>query len=1025
MPTGTHNTVSMAGGIVSPKLDARVDQQKYGSWLRQCLNMIPYKSGGLTRRVGTQMIAPAKLANTGGHDYAVTVLPFVFSPQTTFTLEFGHHYIRFYSNGVQVMVNSAATWVTATNYPAGSFVTDPFNSLIYYSAAGINGGVTQPHADAAHWVQQTIYEVPSPYNADSSAIFGTDVFALYPCQINDVMYIATPNWPPYKLTRLGDTNWTMQQVAFLAPALLDQNATDTIITPSALINAYGSSIDLIASAPAWAAIKFYTLANSVEVTGVIYNCIVQHVSTASFANDLAAGKWQSVVIFNSGTEGSMWQLAVNNQAGYIEYDGVAATGFANGTSSIIQCLGGATVNTYGVWSSDIQVQQSFDGGNTWINVITITSRSDNNASQKITAKVLSQFRLVISNSAALVNPGATNPRVTFTVDNTTLYGLATILTVATAYHATATVITQLTDSNPLQPQWISNNAYTAGNQVSYNFINYTAAHNVTSTTPPPNDTTNWTPNSPGGTALWSESAWSNFRGFPVCVASFQQRVIYAASGFEPQRIWGTVQNDIENFALGDQTLATDAFAFDLNAPGRGPVQWLIAQNDLFAGLSLAEWLINSGASSSTGSSSGTAITPTNINAVEQGTYGSGGQTPPCIVGNAVFFLQRKGDAIRQMLFSVYTAKYMSQDLTFLAENLFSSRIAKLAYQGRWRKQGILWVVTAQGTLCGLTYDLDQEVFGWCLAQTGFGQVDPSGNPITADNGFECVSVIPGKGTNDDEVWVVVNRLIGGVQTRFIERINPANWEESFTVAPTAPAPSLPDAYYVDCGLTVLSPGTLTITGLSHLNGRYVVGLADGNAFGPLLVAAGSVTLPASIPANVAKVQIGLPIMYAGQPMRFDSDPREGNTQGRTKQVSDVFLRLFNSIGGSISNGTATYVTWISGNSYAVGTNVISPLTKQAYQCVIAYSGATDPSASASWVQTTLSSYQSPIPIPYTSNQANPFAVPTLITTPTDIRITPQINPVIDTDPVVVVQGNDALPLTVLGLTIKYSVISKP
>src|ERR1700753_2960834 len=96
---GLHNQVTFAGGEWSPKLDARVDQQKYGSAMRQQLKMISFKTGGLTRRPGTQMIAPGQYANSPGNNYSIRLIPSIFSPDTTFMLEFGDHYIRFCSNG--------------------------------------------------------------------------------------------------------------------------------------------------------------------------------------------------------------------------------------------------------------------------------------------------------------------------------------------------------------------------------------------------------------------------------------------------------------------------------------------------------------------------------------------------------------------------------------------------------------------------------------------------------------------------------------------------------------------------------------------------------------------------------------------------------------------------------------------------------------------------------------------------------------------------------------------------------------
>ena len=972
MPKSILNLTSVAGGVVSPKLSARVDQPKYLTWLRQCLNMIAYKSGGLTRAPGTQMIAPCKQANGGGHNYAVRQMPFIFSATTEFMLEFGHHYIRFYSNGVPVQVSSAPTWQPATYYFPGTFVTDPFDGMIYYTQYGeITPGA--PHSTPSVWIQQTILEVYTPYNADagSGSIYTTDVYTVVPCQINDVVYLCHLSYPVWKLTSITNTNWTMEPVGFLTPALLDQNATNTVLTVSGLTG----SVILTASAPAWVTATFYAIGSTVEVTGIIYECQVTHQSSL-FANDLGNGLWKIIKIFNPLHVNSVWELATLRASTYVEVDGVAATGIPNGTSSSILCLGAYQVNTYGVWSNDVSIERSLDNGITWTSILKITSRSDNNNSIPGTAATIGLYRIVVTNAAGLVNAGATNPRIVFEVVDAFLRGLVQINEYLTDYTAIVKPVTQLY---------------------------------------PPVDSL--------GTVYWSEGAWSDYRGYPRAVATYQQRVVYASSGFEPQRLWGTQQNDIENFDRSDPTLATSGFAFDLNAPARGPILWLIAQADLFAGFNGAEWVINAG--SSVGGQGGGTLTPTNINAVEQGTFGSSPLVQPAIVGNAVFFAQRQGDAIRQMLFSVYTAKYMSQDFTTLADHLFASGIVQIAYQSRWHHQGIIWVVTRQGNLCGLTYDLDQEVFGWCERKTGNGQIDANGNPIVDDAGFESVAVLYGNGSSDDEVWCTVNRTIGGVQTRFTERINPNNWEETFIGAPNPPAPKLTDAYYVDCGLTVSNPPSLTIGGLAYLNGRYVVGLADGSAWGPLLVAGGAITLPDSMALPLGTVCIGLPISYAGQPMRIDSDPRAGNTQSLNKAISHVFVRVWNAMGGSISNGSTTYPLWISGQAYTPGQNVISPLTQSAYQCVVATSGVADPSVDANWVATTTPIFRQPVPISYTNDQNNPFAVPKLITTPTEIRITPHPNATPGTDPVFIVQGSDALPVTVLAITLKYSVDGTP
>jgi hypothetical protein len=993
MAKSLNNLTDFTAGEISPRMDARVDSPTYRKALRQCLNMMVFKQGPITRRPGTLMMAPTKLAGAG---YCARGMPFVFSPNVSFYLEWGNQYVRFYvggPNGTPVLLDRAPTWVTATDYPAGSFVQSPDNAFIYYTVAGINGGTTDPSLDHTHWVEQDIYEVPTPYSAVvaplwvvgttyppnsyvtdvvngliyytasgvvdsdstpsiyigatpwslsnySAAVAGTDVFQIVPCQINDVVYLvhAQGAYPVYSLTRYGNTDWVMKEVDFLTPALLDQNTTNTTIAASATT---GSGVTLTATAPAWSTGLYYEIANSVVEGGNIYDCLVAHVA-GTFATDLAAGYWQEVSIFNALHIGSTWQLGYLEDASYLELDGTASGGFSTGTdseggswsslpytSNTIQCLGAWEVHTYGVWTSDVAIEQSSDGGNTWAAVSTTSGRSDRNVDITGTASQLSLFRIVLSVPSGVsptpVNPGATNPRVVFECVDAFLYGLVEITAVASSYSATATVVTQLSS---------------------------------TDTTP-----------------YWSEAAWSEYRGYPQAVCQFQQRLVYGGSGFEPQRIWGTVTNDIENFNLGDQTLATDAFVFDINAPARGPIQWLLAQLDLFVGFAGAEWIVNSGATTATGAGTGSAITPSNISATEQSSFGSTPGVQPQVVGDALLFCQRQATTIRQMIFSIQTAKYMSDDLTSESEHLFNSGIVQLAYQQRWRGQGLVWVVTQQGELCAMSYEQNRQVSGWHRHATGVSQ-PLNGNTIT-DNGFESVVTLPGNGTADDEVWVIVSRQMNGGVQRFVERLNPVNWEIAFTGAPNPPAPDLTQAYYMDCGMTITHlPYLPIVNGLSYFNGRSVIALADGVSLGPVVVSGGQVTL--SCPSTVSKVQIGLPIAYAGQPMRSDSDPRAGSTQGLVKAISDLYLRVFNSNGGQVWNGSANSV---------------------------------------------------PKPIPYTLT-ANLGGGPALVTTPTDIRITPLVSPapILSqgvTDPIIIVQGSDALPLTVLALVEKYDVEGMP
>jgi len=902
MTKSIENQLSWSAGEWSPLLDARVDNPKYRHACRQLQNMIVMKQGGATRRPGTRYISTAKDPNT-----VVRLMKFQFSPTTSFVLEFGNQYIRFYSNQQQVMINTAPTWVTGTAYVVGNFVKDPSDSnKIYYCILNVTGS-TYPHSDGVHWVQQNIYEVPSPYSAvptPTTNTWSADVFGVVSCQINDVLYLVHPSYPPYKLTRISDSppSWTMDQVDFLTPPLLDQNTTSTFMSASAKVG----DITVSANAPGWYTATYYQPGDTVDVSSKIYTCLVAHIS-GTWATDLAAGKWEEITYFNTGQIGGIMQLSYLRSSSSVE---IQIT--ANGTSSTLEARGQWELHTYGVWSADVKLERSFDDGLNWEKVRTVTGRTDRNADVKGIAVKPGLYRINVSNYAAPASPGASTPRAVFEVVDAFVPGLVKITGVPTPNTAYATVITPLDSTD--------------------------------------------------GTVYWSEGAWSNYRGYPQAVTSFQQRVIYGGSAYEPQRIWGSVTNDIENFDRGDQTLATDSFAFDLAAVGRGPIQWLIAQTDLFVGFSGAEWVVNSGSSSSNGGSSGAAITPTAVNAVEHSSWGSAPNVQPAIVGNAVLYPQRAERTIQQMLFSIYTQKYMSADLTSLSEHLFGKGMAQIDYQPQFRNQGIVWVITKSNSLCAMTYQLEQEIFGWSRHITGG----------TTDKGFESVCIIEGQGSADDEIWVVSNRSIDSIDYRFIELVDPTVWETQSNVSVNGIAqPEIKNAFYVDAGKTVTSPGSNVISGLTYLKFRSVIGLINGNTtFGPLTVSVGgTITIPNYTATAGDVLQVGLPINYAVQAMRLDSDPRGGVLQGLTKALSKLYLRVTNSLGGNISDGGAKSVPV----NYRT---VLTPLGQG--------------------------------PAIYTGEKA----------------IAPFSN-AFDNDPVYVIQGSDALPLTLLAVAVKYDIAGSP
>jgi hypothetical protein len=604
------------------------------------------------------------------------------------------------------------------------------------------------------------------------------------------------------------------------------------------------------------------------------------------------------------------------------------------------------------------VQASYDNGVTWQVITTVSSRSDANFNISGQDIVGGLYRLVVTNPVAAAS--ASVPRLSLTADNQFVYGLV-----------------QLTE---LWAAWVSGNAYVVGNVINYGAHSYTCIVNTSGTTIPPSDPTHWSLGSPyiqtaqvitplystNATIYWSEGAWSDYRGYPQAVAVFQERVWYGGSTYQPQRIWGTQTNDIENFALLDQSQATYGLAFDLNAPGRGPIQWMTAQTDLMIGLAGAEWIMNSGQGGSA------AITPSAVLAVEHSANGSAPNLPGLIVGNAAFYVTRKGTRFQQMLFSVFTNKYMSQDMQVLSQHLTAARVKQFDFQQEFENHSLLWAVCGDGSLISMTYAMEQEVFGWARHET-HGVV----SGVNTTDLVLSVQVIYGANGKDDEVWVSVLR--NGLGQCYIERLWPIDWHTANTGQP-----DLTQAVYADSAAIITSPATNVIAATSvywqygvrcvSLNGRTAWNNLD---YPGAIDINGNITLANYVPAPGDVLVVGFPVNWAVQPMRLDLDPKAGPIAGLTKSITRLYLRVLNSLGGNWSTQGAPPV---------LGTlSTVTPLPTYAITAI--------PGQPPPWYPNL------PVDLPVDVGGLFGYSL----------------------DPQFAIQGNDPLPFCLLGITVQYDI----
>ena len=164
---------NFSAGEFSPKLDGRVDLQKYVQAAKKLENMTVQPQGGVSRRPGSIFVREVK---NSAHN--VRLIPFEFNVEQAYILEFGDQYFRVHKDGGTVV-------------SSGSPV-----------------------------------EFTTPY-------LHTELSDLRFTQSNDVLFVVHKNHAPREITRTSHTAWTVTEATFVRGPMLDANTTATTLTASA------------------------------------------------------------------------------------------------------------------------------------------------------------------------------------------------------------------------------------------------------------------------------------------------------------------------------------------------------------------------------------------------------------------------------------------------------------------------------------------------------------------------------------------------------------------------------------------------------------------------------------------------------------------------------------------------------------------------------------------------------------------------------------------------------------------------
>lgn len=650
---------SFSGGEVSPAVQARIDSPAYSSWLKTARNFFVHPQGGASNRPGTIFMGQAKYK-----DKPCRVIPFVLGENESYVLELGEKYLRIYTPGGQLLTADGTPYELATPYLAGEV------AQINYAQ-----------------YDQTLFLVHSHYPpkqltrlTDGSFEFKEVPLKYGPFMLSNTDESKKLRLIPYNEAASSDgakATLTFQPIIYPNLAVLGYfnnvwfySGKDYGFDIAALVEAFNREF----GAQGFCAVNLGGIikiespqANGGDCNGIQlaleYRNSFTRPAVLTVAQTLSGGANKGELIpsgenrfllesdfdfFQPGHAGGKFALthAVESQylTGTLGYQSVSKT---------LKSGGSWQLRTSGVWSGQLVLEKSADGGKTWKKV-KYFSRADGE-----------------ENFNALGHLEDTADMYYLRVSSGTLSGEAGFELQADAF---------------IQEGIVTVEGYLNARQAVVRTERQVAF--------------------PDWTDDWAEGSFSPLSGYPACVFFYQDRLGLAGTRREAQTVWFSKTGAHCDFGHSrDNLAANDSISVNLSGKKLNAIHGAAVCGRLMLFTAGSEWTL---------SSSG-ALTPTNIQVAQQGERGAS-RTAPILVGNRALFVQARGGCVRDLFYDYNTAAYIGNDLTLLAKHLFFNReVAELCYQQE--PDNLVWCVLDDGTALTLTYLPEQNLCAWTRHDT--------------------------------------------------------------------------------------------------------------------------------------------------------------------------------------------------------------------------------------------------------------------------------------------------------------------
>lgn len=838
---------ALNAGELSPSLYGRTDLDKYHLGCSTARNFFANYRGGLSSRAGLAYVGMCK------QQYPVPPrdIPFQFSLNQGYVLEFGQEYMRIKSNGAYVVesaknitsISAAAVftsaghgfsvgdWVfiegnTSAGFPVQfSGLTWIINSVTTntFTVTDLFGNViSSSQASSASGTASRIYTVVSPYAA-------VDLPYLKYTQSADVMTLTCVNtetlveYPSYSLARHGNTNWVFTQDTFAATIQAPTGLTANATSSDVLTTWYSYVVTAVNDATGEESVASLPVnVQNVNISTVLGSNTItwDQVAGATSYNVYAATPSYSINVPVSSLYGFIGTalgtsfVDTNITADFTTVPPQHTNPFARGFIEQVT-IGGSQNGDYSQSTVSYSVSSATGSGFSGTPVVengnivdfVIYDPGQNYQSGDTISFSDSGGGVATGNFVFSANPADTNV-VKFN-------GIQLNFSASIEFPATSGyVYTHLEATLALTLQSLAN-TLNASTLLSLSVATYTsdATHLYVKYKTPGTVGNAYTLDkatapctASGATLTGGGTMGSGATGtlvispesgtYPSTCQYYQQRRVYGGSLNQPDTYWMSQPGLYDNFDSSTPVTAGGAITGTPWAQQVNGIQFMVPMpGGLVILTGKGAWQVNGGSTA--------AITPSSQTATPQAYNGCNGIVPPITINYDILYVQSKGSIWRDLAYNFFTNIYTGTDLTVLSSHLFTDFSV---IQAAWAEEPykLVWVVRNDGVMLSLTYLKEQDIYAWT-------RHDTNGLFI----GVCSVTELP-----VDAVYVITQRFVQGNWYYYAERMDNRVWD------------TVEDSFCVDAGIsTTLSTqdATLNITGSPLLNST-VTGTASSSVF---------------------------------------------------------------------------------------------------------------------------------------------------------------------------------------------------